>query len=213
MTEPTSLNLSRASNNLTPGAPGLDSETWDRSGDHSNLEPEPGTQIGKLSLCGVAVPKTGSSIATSGSRSSTWSPLSTASARSLAAALTIGVLCSPALGDTLLFSAVLRDLTPVFFPAARILHFCTKQNLAAAEILSGADERVVLDLTKPGPTLRALRSQKLDLMIDFSSWLRLTALYAHLSGAKFVAGFRTPGQYRSRGYTIWPCCTGGTSMR
>ncbi len=118
-----------------------------------------------------------------------------------AALRTIGVLCSPALGDTLLFSAVLRDLR-AHFPAARIVHFCTRQNLAAAEILFGADERIVLDLSKPKPTIRALRAQKLDLMIDFSSWLRLTALYAHLSGAKFIAGFSTPGQYRSRAYDL-----------
>src|SRR6201999_2676072 len=61
---------------------------------------------------------------------------------------TVGVMCSPALGDTLLFSGPLQDLRAAL-PDARIIHFCTKQNLAAAEIVPGADERVLIDLTRP----------------------------------------------------------------
>lgn len=114
---------------------------------------------------------------------------------------TIGVLCSPALGDTLLFSSVLADLR-AFFPHANIVHFCTRQNLAAAEILAGADERIVLDLTDPAPTLRALRAHPVDMLLDFTSWQRLTALFTLFSGAGFTAGFRSPGQRRSRGYDL-----------
>ena len=113
----------------------------------------------------------------------------------------IGVLCSPALGDTLLFSAVLLDLR-AHYPAARITHFCTKQNLAAAEILAGADQRVLIDLTRPAAAIRALRSQPLDLLVDFTAWQRLTAFFSLLSGAKFTAGFHSPGQRRSRGYDL-----------
>ena len=45
-----------------------------------------------------------------------------------------------------------------------------------------------------------MREEKLDVLIDFSSWQRLTAFYAMMSGARFTAGFRTAGQYRHRGY-------------
>jgi heptosyltransferase-3 len=108
-------------------------------------------------------------------------------------------MCSPALGDTLLFSAPLQDLRAAF-PQARIIHFCMKQNFAAAEIIPGADGRVLIDLTKPMDTIRRIRARKLDVMIDFTGWQRLTAFYTMLSGAKFTVGFRTPGQRRSRGY-------------
>ena len=113
----------------------------------------------------------------------------------------LGVLCSPALGDTLLFSSVLQDLR-AHFPEAEIIHFCMRQNLAAAEILPGADRRVVISLTKPPQTVRQFRAERLDALLDFSSWQRLTAFYALTSGARFTAGFRTRGQYRGSGYDL-----------
>jgi heptosyltransferase-3 len=111
----------------------------------------------------------------------------------------IGVMCSPALGDTLLFSGPLQDIRAAF-PLAHITHICMKPNLAAAEIIPGADARLLIDLTSPLKTVQALRSQHFDVLFDFSTWQRLTALYTLLSGAKFTVGFRTAGQHRSRGY-------------
>ena len=113
----------------------------------------------------------------------------------------IGVLCSPALGDTLLFSAALQDLRTQY-PQSEIIHFCMRQNLAAAELIPGATRRIVIDLTKPHQTIPAIRAQHLDAFLDFSSWQRLTAFYTLLSAARFTAGFRTPGQHRSRGYDL-----------
>jgi len=111
----------------------------------------------------------------------------------------VGVLCSPALGDTLIFSGPLQDLRAAC-PEAHITHICMKQNLAAAEIIPGADVRLLIDLTAPSATIKALRAQRFDLLLDFSSWQRLTAFYTMLSGAKFTVGFHSPGQHRSRGY-------------
>src|SRR5271169_3512211 len=65
----------------------------------------------------------------------------------------VGVMCSPALGDTLLFSGALADVRR-YFPEAELVHFCMKQNLAAAELIPGADRRVVIALTKPLQTIR-----------------------------------------------------------
>jgi ADP-heptose:LPS heptosyltransferase len=111
----------------------------------------------------------------------------------------VGLVCSAALGDTLLFSAAVQDLRSVFVDQ-KLIHFCAPQNLAAAELIPGIDQRVAIDLTKPVYTIRQMRRQKLDLLIDYSAWQRLTALYTFLSGARFTAGFRTPRQYRHRGY-------------
>ena len=111
----------------------------------------------------------------------------------------VGVMCSPALGDTLLFSAALQDLRSAL-PAATITHVCMPQNLAAAELIPGADRRVVVDLTRPWDTLPRLRQQHFDVLLDFTSWQRLTACYTLLAGARYTVGFSTQGQYRSRGY-------------
>ncbi len=113
----------------------------------------------------------------------------------------IGVLCSPALGDTLLFGAALRDLR-AGFPNAEIVHCCMAPNRAAAEMIPGADRRLLIDLTRPDRAVRLLRAERFHMFLDYSSWQRLTAFLALLSGAGFTAGFRTPGMYRSRGYDL-----------
>lgn len=112
---------------------------------------------------------------------------------------TLGVMCSPALGDTLLFSAALQDLR-VAFPHTTITHICMPQNLAAAEIIPGADRRIIVKLTEPVETIRQIRAERFDVLLDFTSWQRLTAFYTLMSGAQYTAGFKTPGQRRSRGY-------------
>lgn len=117
-------------------------------------------------------------------------------------------MCSPALGDTLLFSAVAQDLRAHFKDASKaagpveLIHFCMKQNLAAAELIPGIDRRVLIDLKKPVETVRRMRAERLDSLLDFSSWQRLTAFYSMMAGARFTGGFRTAGQYRGRGYDV-----------
>ena len=117
----------------------------------------------------------------------------------------IGVMCSPALGDTLLFSAVAQDLRAHFDGQGKdvkIIHFCMKQNLAAAELVPGVDQRVLIELTKPRETVKKMRAEHLDVLLDFTSWQRLTAFYSLAAGARFTAGFETAGQYRGRGYDL-----------
>lgn len=111
----------------------------------------------------------------------------------------IGVMCSPALGDTLLFSGALQDLRAAL-PGAEITHVCMRQNAAAAEIISGADRRLLIQLTRPRETIRDLRDQRFDVFVDFTSWQRLTAFYTLAAGAHYTVGFRTAGQRRSRGF-------------
>ena len=113
----------------------------------------------------------------------------------------VGVMCSPALGDTLLFSAALQDVR-AHFPDAEIIHFCMQQNLAAADLIPGASRRVLINLTGPRESIHLMRSERLDVLLDFTSWQRLTAFYSMMSGAKFIAGFRTAGQHRGRGYDV-----------
>jgi ADP-heptose:LPS heptosyltransferase len=111
----------------------------------------------------------------------------------------IAVMCSPALGDTLLFSGVLQDLRSAF-PNAHITHICMAQNLAAAEIIPGVTDRLLIDLKRPLPSIRALRAHRFDVLLDFTGWQRLTAFYTLMSGAKYTVGFHSAGQNRSRGY-------------
>jgi heptosyltransferase I len=86
------------------------------------------------------------------------------------------------------------------FSAQRLVYFCGPQNAAAAQLIPGVDDLIKIDLLKPLESIRRMRDQHLDLLLDFSSWQRLTAFYSMMSGARFTVGFRTAGQHRHRGY-------------
>lgn len=109
-------------------------------------------------------------------------------------------MCSPTMGDTVLFSAVLLDLRSHFGEDVEIIHFCGKKNLLAAQLLQGADRRVTIDLSRPLAAAGKLRTERLDVLFDFSSWQRVTALLALASRTALTVGFQSPGQHRSSAY-------------
>ena len=99
------------------------------------------------------------------------------------------------LGDLILLSAAVYDLR-VAFPQARIILMCGPFNYPLASLMACFDEVVILQLPNPWPTLRILRALKPDICLDFGNWPRIEALIAFFSGARWTAGFNTPGQYR-----------------
>jgi ADP-heptose:LPS heptosyltransferase len=111
----------------------------------------------------------------------------------------IGLLFNPALGDTLLASAAILDIRALF-PEATIILFAASLNVSAAKMLPAIDSIVVLPITNPLKSIRILRQSKLDLMLDFTAWQRITAIYSLLSGAQFSVGFERKRQHRHRGY-------------
>ncbi len=113
----------------------------------------------------------------------------------------IGLLFNPALGDTMLASAAAQDLRSIF-PTAKLVLFAASSNLAAAKLLPEIDAIEVLPITRPLQAIRKLRKSKLDLMLDFTAWQRITALYSLMSGAGFTVGFERKTQYRHRGYDL-----------
>lgn len=109
---------------------------------------------------------------------------------------TIGVLASPTIGDTLLTSGAVRDLRSAF-PDARIIYFSTPgASSAAVKLIPGVDEIQAIDIVKPFFTIRTMRRCKLDLLVDFTQWQRVTAFYSGLSGARHRLGFRSDGEHR-----------------
>ncbi len=109
------------------------------------------------------------------------------------------MLCSGALGDTLLLSAVLQDFRAAY-PDAEIVLCCMPQNVGAAALIPGADRRLLLHLTKPRHSITLLRAERFDMLADFTAWQRITAFLTLASGAGFSAGFSSPGMHRGRGY-------------
>jgi heptosyltransferase III len=111
----------------------------------------------------------------------------------------IGLFFNPALGDTLLASAAAQDVRGIF-PTAKLVLFAGSSNVAAARLIPDIDEIQILPISRPFEAIRILRQCRLDLMLDFTAWQRITALYTLLSGARFKVGFERRKQYRHSGY-------------
>ena len=113
----------------------------------------------------------------------------------------IGICAAGAMGDVLLLSGVVRDLR-VAFPQAEIGFFAgAPASRAAAELIPQIDYIRMTPLDRPW-AIGPIRHSNLDVLLDFSSWPRATALIAAMSGARCVVGFRTKGQYRHFAYDI-----------
>jgi ADP-heptose:LPS heptosyltransferase len=110
----------------------------------------------------------------------------------------IGIMKSTGIGDMILATAGVRDIAEAF-PDAEIVLFAGADNADLARLVPGV--RVVeLAASRPWRTLPRLRAERLDALIDLGQWTRLEALYAGLSGARWTAGFATPGQRRHYAY-------------
>jgi ADP-heptose:LPS heptosyltransferase len=111
----------------------------------------------------------------------------------------IGILVNPALGDTLLCSGPIVDIRRAF-PQASLLLFAAPSNVSAAKLIPSIDRIEMISVTNPAKAIRVMRASSLDLLIDFTSWQRITAAISAYSGAKFVVGYYTPTQHRHFGY-------------
>jgi ADP-heptose:LPS heptosyltransferase len=110
----------------------------------------------------------------------------------------IGIMKSTGIGDMILATAVARDVIAAH-PDAEVVLFAGADNADLARLVSGA--RVVqLPSAKPWAALPLLRAERLDALVDLGQWSRVEALYAALSGARWTAGFATPGQRRHYAY-------------
>lgn len=112
---------------------------------------------------------------------------------------TIGIFSCSAIGDSIIASAIARDLKAAF-PGARIIAILPPSAAGLSGIVEGFDQEVILRVTEPLEALRIIRGVVIDVLIDVTPWPRMTAWLVACSGAKFTIGFRTPGQHRHYAY-------------
>lgn len=113
----------------------------------------------------------------------------------------IGLLNTAAVGDTILMSGPVADLR-ARHRHAKITFLSGPSNYEIACMVNHVDEVIRLPVFNPLASLRLLRAQGFDVLLDFGPWCRLNAVLATLSGARFVVGFRTPGEARHFGYDL-----------
>ena len=113
----------------------------------------------------------------------------------------LGFVRTAAIGDTVLLSAILLDARSKW-PTRRLVVFLGESNAVIGPLLPGGCDIVLISVRRPFVALRILREYHLETVLDFGPWPRLDALLACGSGARKVAGFSTPGQYRHYAYDV-----------
>lgn len=108
----------------------------------------------------------------------------------------IGLIALGAIGDTILSVGPAVPVLRKAFPGASISLFTSRANSGIAPLLPPCDQLTILPISDPLRSVRLLRRQKQDILIDFTAWPRIGALLSRLSGAKFTLGFETRGQHR-----------------
>jgi ADP-heptose:LPS heptosyltransferase len=110
----------------------------------------------------------------------------------------IGLMKTAGIGDMILLSAITRGVRTAL-PDSELVVLAGPGNSDLATLLPGV--RVVeLPTARPWAAIPLLRAERLDALLDFGQWTRLEALYSALSGARWIAGFDTPGQRRHYAY-------------
>ncbi len=113
----------------------------------------------------------------------------------------IGILLTPAIGDTILISAPLKDLKEKL-SSPKIILFVPEENREAAELINIADEIISIDLTKILKAIRIIRSRSFNIFIDSSQWARISSLLTFFSRSELKIGFDTKNQYRKNVYDL-----------
>lgn len=108
----------------------------------------------------------------------------------------VGIMKTAGIGDTVLLSAIARDLAAT---GAEVVLFTGGENAAVGRLIAGVHEVVPLSLKRPWVAARQVRGAGVDLLLDCGPWPRINAVLSAVSGAH-TAGFRSPGQARHFAY-------------
>jgi heptosyltransferase I len=98
-------------------------------------------------------------------------------------------------------SAVVADLRDRYANAELIL-LAGPSNHEVAHLIPELDLVVLLDIFNPMNAIRQARQHDLGVLLDFGPWPRVNSIIAAFSGARFIAGFKTRGQYRHFAYDV-----------
>ena len=110
----------------------------------------------------------------------------------------IALLKTAAIGDTVILSAVLKDIEECN-PSVKMILFTGSSNYEFAKLLTKQFknlEVVKLPIKKPLKAIRIIRNYESDIFLDFGPWPRLNSIFTFFSIAKYTIGFKTNNQFR-----------------
>ena len=105
----------------------------------------------------------------------------------------IALLKTAGIGDTVLLSAVAKDLKKAF-PAAQLSLFCGANNYEVGLMLDDIRHVISLPITNPLSAIKKIiHAGTFDFWLNFGPWPRLNSLFTRTARAACKVGFATPG--------------------
>jgi ADP-heptose:LPS heptosyltransferase len=111
-----------------------------------------------------------------------------------------GLMKTGAIGDTVLLLGVLESVRSTY-PVAKISVFLGSSNASMAIFMPGINV-VTIPVTNPLKSIKLIRQEQCDVLIDFGQWPRLDSILSFFSNSHFTVGFNTARQYRSSVYDL-----------
>jgi heptosyltransferase I len=108
----------------------------------------------------------------------------------------IGLLKTAGIGDTIILSAIIRDIN-YSFPDIKIVLFTGGNNYDAAKII--IDNNIIIEkisFLNIIKSIKILNKYQFDYFIDFDPWPRINALLSFFSNSRVKIGFKTKKQFR-----------------
>ncbi|TKC15529.1 glycosyltransferase family 9 protein [Robertmurraya kyonggiensis] len=116
----------------------------------------------------------------------------------------IVIVMIAAIGDTILLSAIIKELK-LLFPNVAITLVCSKGNIQAAKNLPQVDHMIKFDMANVLGSFFLLRKlPEYDLLFDFGTWAKFNAFISFVIKANFKVGFKRKSMYR---HYIYDCIT------
>lgn len=100
------------------------------------------------------------------------------------------------IGDTILVSAIIRELKSIF-PGSSVTLICARNNAPVTDLIPELDSTFIFDLGKPFRSFAGIRKMGMfDLLIDFGPWPKINSLVSFAARADFKIGFKRENAYR-----------------
>ncbi len=100
------------------------------------------------------------------------------------------------IGDNVLMSGVIADLVSTY-PEAELVAFVASNNYQLVKLIPGFARIHNLPISDFFKTISQIREEKsFDVVLDFGSWPRVSALYSFFIKADYKIGFESEGQFR-----------------
>lgn len=107
----------------------------------------------------------------------------------------IALLKTAAIGDTVLLTAIIKDLKKNY-PEAKIHFYCGTSNYGFAKLICDCEKVIKLPLKNFPKLYQILKSERYNLLLDFGAWPKINSVCSFIIDADYKIGFKTKGQAR-----------------